>query len=81
MNAKIKNEKVAMAFSIISDNETYQTTLGNAISLLAHIVDAGERINNKPKRIECNVGIGQVLQGYHIICEEILLKGGKNQWK
>jgi hypothetical protein len=77
--AKISNEKVAMAFDTISKNEDYPSTLANALSLLAHVVDAAERIvPTKGKRVEVNIGIDSLSKGYHIVCEEI---GGEHEAK
>ena len=71
--SKIENEKVAKAFEIISKDEDYKSIVGNALSLLAHVVDVGERIG-RLKRVEANVGIDSISEGYHIVCEEIEAK-------
>lgn len=76
--SEIKNEKVAMAFDAIADGEDYRATVANALTLLAHVVDAGERVDGRQKRVECNLGIDSTTRGYHIVCEEIVEKKEKS---
>ena len=68
----INKKKVLKAFDIISNEESFDNTLGNAIALLVHVFDAGERLKpDKKKRIELVAGLDWITPKYRLILEEI----------